>query len=210
MIRVLPLLPGCHDDVLQFVCREFVQGSALHRATRVSLDSYVGYMRKPFHVMVAEGVSFVAIDDADEALVGCILACDYLRDAEPDVPIPKEIEPIRALLNALEAPFEAQRSIVHGQVLKVDIAVVTRTMRGKGIYTRMREHVHACGIKGGYASVVGELSSQATQTLCADRFKHPVCSEIAYKDFKFEGRYPFASITSPPSVQFVEGHLPRG
>ena len=159
--------------------------------------------------MVADGLSFVAVDTVAEAFVGCILACDYRKDTQPDVPVPKEVEPISALLNALEVPFEAQRSIEYGQVLKVDIAVVTQAMQGKGVYTRMREHVHACGIEEGYASVVGELSSQATQALCVGRFKHHVHSEIVYRDFEFEGRHPFASITSPPSVQLVEGLFPK-
>jgi len=207
MIRVLPLLPGKNDNVLNFVCREFVQGSVLHRATKVSLENYVEYMRCPFRDMVADGMSFVVVDSIDEKPVGCILACDYLTTTDSDVPAPREVEPISALLKTLEAPFEAQHSIVRGQVLKVDIAVVTKAAQRKGVYTRLRECVHARGIELGYASVVGELTSQATQTLCVDGFKHQVRNEIAYKDFVFEERYPFSSITSPDSVQLVEGLL---
>nr|MBX2838286.1 hypothetical protein [Gammaproteobacteria bacterium] len=59
----------------------------------------------------------------------------------------------------------------------------------------------------GFRSVVGELSSSATQHLCINKFGHTVQAEIAYESFMYEGENPFSKIKEPPSIILAEGDL---
>lgn len=206
LFQVRPIERFDYDAVLDYLCREFLVGSVLHRSHGVTREAYVNYMREPFCAMVDEGFSVVALDQQSR-LRGCLLASDYALHTVQGAPAPEPFRPVNALLNALEALFEYDRSIGPGQVLKVDMAVVSPSARRQGIYQKLRQYVHSLGAESAYSSIVGELTSKATQTLCIQKFGHELRCEIDYASFEFEGGYPFASIESPKSVQLVEGDL---
>lgn len=199
-------------ELVSFVCAEFLAGSVLHRALDISLPEYSHYMAEPICALLQQENSFVAIDEADQTVAGCILAGDF-RPTETDQqvhdkPVPEFARPINALLNSLEQQYESQRPLNSTQAtLLVDIAVVAPRARGQGLYTRLREAVHKRALQRGYTSVVGELSSVATQHLCVEKLGHRVICEIPYRSFEFDGQYPFASIKEPASIQLVEGAL---
>ena len=56
----------------------------------------------------------------------------------------------------------------------------------------------------GFNTVIGELSSAATQHVCVNSLGQTVMAEIEYASFEFAGGYPFAEIVKPPSIQLVE------
>lgn len=207
MYSISRLKKSKYDEALLFVCREFVVESVLHRQTGVLLHDYLDYMRSPFAALVEEGLSFVATDVATGQIKGCLLAGDFLRFTSPNEVYADEIKPITALIAKLEDCYRAKRQIAPGTVLLVDIAVVAMSARRHGVYTRLREAVHAAGAAKGFEQVVGELTSTPTQNMCVNKLGHRVICEIAYGSFQYEGRYPFESITEPGSIQLVEGSL---
>lgn len=93
-------------------------------------------------------------------------------------------------------------------VVLVDVAVVSAQARNRGVYTQLRQAIHQRAKELGYRYVVGQLSSEATQALCTIRLGHEVVSEIAYETYLFEGRFPFADVKRPRTIQMVQHDLP--
>jgi len=94
-----------------------------------------------------------------------------------------------------------------GEYMLVDMAVVTPSARGQGIYRKLREAIHGVGRAAGFLTVVGELSSAATQHLCINVFNHKVCAEISYSSYDYKGSTPFSNIESPETIVLAEGRL---
>lgn len=235
MYRIVPLTKQTAEPALEFVCQEFLHSSVLHRISGVSYQDYLDYMRSPFTSMISEGLSFIAVGvDSDSAvadsnesdsamvdalelksLLGCIAAGDYWPDknesekgaAVSHVEIPDGLHAMSALFKELKTRYESKRTAAAGTVLKVDLAVVSAEARGKGIYSALRRCVHKVGREHGFSTVVGELSSLATQRFCVNTLGHTIVDEIDYDAFQYKGHYPFRSITSPKSIQIVEGKL---
>jgi hypothetical protein len=207
MYSVLPLEPGRYREALAFVCREFVAGSVLHRATSIAADDYLGYLGGSFYTTADECLSFIAIEATTGNIVGCLLAGDFCASSAPGKITPPSLQPIRALLEELEAKYQRRTTVLAGSSLLVDIAVVSSNVRRQGLYARLRQAAHTLGALRGFTIVIGELSSAATQGLCVNKLGHRVACEIEYRSFAFEGRYPFRCIDSPKSIQLVEGLL---
>jgi len=195
------------QEAFSLACEVFVEASAPHTAMKVSIEEYRNYMRLPFEAMRGQGLSLIAKDTSNDKLVGCIVACDYTTLGQNSAIIPDSLKPVNALLSSLEETYRKNRQPHPGQYMLVDMAVVTPTARGQGIYRKLREAVHRVGREAGYSYVVGELSSTATQQLCINRFNHKVCAEIEFSSFKYQDQKPFSTITSPKCIVLVEGKL---
>lgn len=207
MYSIEPLQISRFDEALDFVCREFTANSVLHKNSGVSLTEYTDYLRKPFIEMAGRGLSFLAVDQSTSDIAGCLVAGDFSENYSSNAPIPTEIKAINALIKELESDYLAKRTIRAGTTLFVDIAVVTKAARGQGNYFNLRQAVHNVGIANGFERVVGELSSTAAQRMCVEKLGHRVISQINYKSFEYEGRFPFADVDEPEGIQLAEGNL---
>lgn len=206
-VAISRLTPDACEAAFSLACQVFVDGSVLHQALGIPLDEYRAYFRGPFTTLLAHDLSLVAVDERDGTVLGCLLARDYAEPAPGDAPVPEKLEPLAALLHALEQRYRAIRSIAPGRCMLVDMAIVSPHAAGRGIYRRLRESAHRLGREAGFEQVVGELSSAATQHVCVNGFGHRVRAEIAYASFEHRGRRPFAAIREPVSIQLVEGDL---
>jgi len=195
------------QEALALSCEVFVEASALHSAIDISVKEYRQYMDAPFRAMVCQGLSLVAVDTKTGKLVGCLVACDYLTQGQKSTMVPDKLKPVNALLSSLDDTYRKIRQLQTGQCMLVDMAVVTPTERGLGIYSRLRETAHKTGQDAGFSLVVGELSSAATQHLCVNHYKHRIYAEIEYSTFKYMGKTPFSSIKTPRSILLAEGAL---
>ena len=191
----------------ELVCEVFVEGSVLHKAVGVSLDEYREYLSGSFQIMLQQGLSLVATDRLNGEVVGCLVACDYTTPVQALTEMPECVKPVSALLQRLDTLYRQQRQITPGDTLLVDMAVVGKGVRGRGLYRKLREVVHHHGYSAGFRRVAGELSSAATQHVCVTEFGHKVCVEIDYEAFEFSGHRPFSVIRDPRSIQLVEGEL---
>lgn len=194
-------------EAVDFTCAAFVRGSVLHRALDIPVADYITYSKPSLYLVLEEGLSFVAIDVKTDSIIASILAGDYHSALAPNVDRPDFMRPIDALLDQLRHSYIADRVITKGTALLVDMAVVSAAARGLGIYSNLRQAVHAQGRDMGYEIVLGELSSAYTQSYCVGTLGHTVVNQIAYSEFEYDGTIPFLSIDNPPCIQLVEGML---
>lgn len=206
-VEITPLTKEVSRESFFLVCEVFATDSVLHSAVGISIEDYRRYLQASFKKMWKQGLSLVAIDRTNDELVGCLVACDYTAQGESNAQVPPELHAVNALLRKLENIYRLNRQLVPGKYMLIDMAIVKPTVRGSGVYRKLRESAHQVGREAGFSLVVGELSSSATQHLCINRFGHKVCAEIEYASFQYMDETPFAKIKDPKSIVFVEGEL---
>jgi hypothetical protein len=212
MYTIRPLTSARVAEALQFVCKEFVTESVVHRALSIEYGPYLEYMDEPFTAMAADGLSFVAVEDNSDTLVGCLLAGDFNKTYPNTTAVPDALAPVKGLLSALEKAYRTDQQGVErtarlGDILLVDIATVATRARQQGLYRQLRLAAQSAAKTKGFNRVIGELSSMPTQRFCIEKLGHRVVSEVHYASFRFNGVYPFAAIEQPPSIQLVEGAI---
>ncbi len=211
-ISIRPLVndedSGVFQAAFDVLCDVFVESSAVHVALGVQAGPYRKYFAPHFQSMVAQGLSYVAVDDRTDEVVGVIVGCDFIQDADHSSE-PGWITPLYELLDDLSARYHDTLEVGQGEIILVDMAAVIPGYEGRGIYRQLRLQLHERAREVGFTRVVGELSSAATQAVCTREFGHRVVSEIAFADFVYQGTRPFAAITEPPTIQLVEGRLNR-
>jgi hypothetical protein len=203
-IKIVTLDQENSDAAFNLVCEEFANGSVLHKALGVTPETYREFLRDQFFLVIEQGLSLIAIDTANETILGCLVACDFLGHESPASQIPTCFKSMSALLNQLEGEYLKKHRLTKGNCMLVDLAVVSQQANGLGIYRKLRETAHHMATKVGFKYVVGELSSSATQYVCVKRMGHKVIVEIEYASFEYGGKYPFADIKQPASIQLVE------
>ncbi len=194
------------EAAFALVTQVFVSGSTLHRALGIELDAYRAYLRPSFEAMVQESLSVVA-EASDGTLQGCMIAVDFHGPAHEAAQPQPPFAPVSALTSALCAEYLRARTFDPGEVLLVDMAAVPPASAGGGIYQEMRTHVHRLARERGFRSVVGELSSAATQHVVLNRLGHAKVVEIAFDAFRHGDGYPFRMIAQPRSIVLAEGAL---
>lgn len=206
--RIEPLNHSRSDETLLFVAREFSRASTLHQAVGISASEYYEYLRTSWQEYVFSGPvdTFIAVG-ADDSVMGCIVSSQFPTVFSELQTVPVKLQPISALLKALETGYLTRSTVDKPNSLLVDIALVHPDARGRGIYQALRTTVHKHAANAGYTSVYGELSSVQTQKVCVEKFGHTVVAEIRFDEFEFQGDKPFLSISSTPSIQLVEGKL---
>ncbi|MEO0370643.1 MAG: hypothetical protein AAF231_04220 [Pseudomonadota bacterium] len=183
----------------------FATSSSLHTALGVDLETYRTALRPSFENMVAENLSLAALS-AQGKLLGCLIATD-MHATESDTQPTGPYAAISALTQKLGQIYRAHRRFGPGEVLLVDMALTHPDARGLGLYRHLREDIASIARDAGFHSVVGELSSPATQHVVMTEMGHRKIAEIAFREFAWNGTRPFSAITSPPSVILAEGTL---
>ena len=78
-IKIIALDQENAKAAFDLVCEEFANGSVLHKALAVTPESYRDYLRDQFFQVIDQGLSLVAIDKANENILGNNPTC--LRQA---------------------------------------------------------------------------------------------------------------------------------
>ena len=206
-IKYVLLRPDHIEQAFSLACRRFVQGSVIHQALGISVDEYRGYIRTPFISMCNQNLSLVAINIESKQVLGCIIAGDYSKPFLNNSALPEKFKPLNAMLAELDSHYRPGETVLPGEIIIVDMAVVSLEALNQGIYIKLRQALHHLAYQAGFKKVISELSSAATQHVCVNKFSQRICHEIVYSQFVYRGQKPFATITDPPSIQLVEGDL---
>jgi len=91
----------------------------------------------------------------------------------------------------------------------VDMAAVSETMMGKGLYKTLRKAAQIRALQSGFTRIVGELSSAATQHVVLNQLGHRQIAEVIFNSFEFENQRPFHRIKEPRSIILAEGELEK-
>ena len=204
-IQFHPLTPTHQQAAFDLVTEVFVNASTLHKALNISLEEYRPYLKASYEDMASSGLSVVAIDTNTEKVIGCLIGCDFYDHIKnKSIALPK-FAPLSALSTALCQSFIEQRRPKLGEIAYLDMAAIAPAYLGQGIYQEMRRFAHANAKKLGFQSVIGELSSAATQHFVLKKLGHIKRAEVSFEHFEDNGTKPFQSIKEPKSIILAEG-----
>lgn len=206
-IQFQPLTTPKQRAAFDLVTEAFVNASTLHKALNIGLEEYRPYLQVSFDQMASSGLSVVAIDTKTNEVIGCLIACDFYHQIHAESTAPKKFAPLSALSKALCHSFIKQRAPKAGEIAFLDMAAIAPAYLGQGIYQEMRRFAHANAKKLGYQSVIGELSSAATQHFVLKKLGHTKQAEVLFEHFDNNGTKPFQSIQEPKSIILAEGKL---
>ena len=210
--QIRPLTEKDLESAFTLASDVFVRASTLHRALGAGLDEYRRYLRPSFENMITEGLSVGAFEQANNRIIGCLIATDFSRQAmsgerSGDTAAKGKFAPLSALTRALSRPYCTGRTIPEGEVVLADMGAVSTKALGTGVYQTLRKALARHARKHGFSKIIGELSSRATQHVVIGKSGHRVVGEIRFSDFAYEGKTPFARITDPESIILAEGLL---
>ena len=206
-IEIHPLTPISQQAAFDLVSEVFVNASTLHKALNINLEEYRPYLQASFDEMASSGLSVAAIDTKTNDVIGCLIACDFYRHIHAKSTAAEKFAPLSALSKALCHSFIKQRSPKAGNIALLDMAAIAPAYLGQGIYQEMRKFVHMTAKKLGFQSVIGELSSAATQHFVLNKLGHIKRAEVSFEHFDNNGTKPFQSIQEPKSIILAEGEL---
>lgn len=156
-------------------------------------------------VALSEGLSVCAHADGD--VVGVALATrftteppDEIVDASPNYP------PIGAIIAELEADYEAANAGALDACLHLHMLAVSAPVRGRGIAKALVELCAANGAAAGFANMVADATSPASQGVFA-RCGFTEIVRVDYAGFAFEGRRVFAPVADAGGITLVEKRL---
>ena len=203
-IIVKPLQTQHLDDTLVLLAEVFCSQSSLHVAAGIQAPIYRGYLRDMVRCMFSQQLSVGAFEARTDTLVGCLIACDYTVQASYVGTLPQNFRAKAALVKQLEVAYQNHRDVSIGECVLVDMAAVSSSATGLGVYQRLRDAIATRARAAGFRWIVGELSSSSTQYVCIDKLAQTIVTRIFYKDFIYEGDRPFASIIDPEAIVLVE------
>jgi GNAT superfamily N-acetyltransferase len=191
----------------ELASRVFATGSTLHLALGIELETYRAYLWPSFQAMLAEGLSVGAFDPDTGALLGCLIVTAFeaaLPDAEQTDP---RFAALSALTAELVARYQRARPLENGAAVLVDMGAVTPEARRRGVYAALRSAVTQHCAQRGYRTILGELSSRATQHVVLGQLGHRAVAQVPFATFQHNGTRPFAAITDPKALIMSEGDL---
>ena len=202
-----PLTPSDHKAAFDLVTEVFVSASTLHKALHINLEEYRPYLKASYHEMASSGLSVVAIDEETDDVAGCLIGYDFHDHIKSKSNAPEKFAPLSALSNALCSSFIKEHSPSPRDIAYLDMAAIAPAYLGQGIYQNMRTFAHTKAKELGFKSVLGELSSAATQHFVLNKMGHTKQAEIWFEQFDHNGTKPFQSIKEPKSIILAQGQL---
>ncbi len=187
------------------IAETFSRDEPLAVAAGQTAGEFVAMLDIFIPVALPENLSVCAIDDGD--VVGVALATRFttvpppeIADATPHYP------PIGAIIEALEAGYEATNADTLQTCLHLHMLAVSQEARGRGIAGTLVDLCAANGSASGFATMVADATNPASQRVFA-RCGFAEIARIDYNSFTFEGSRTFASAADAGGIALVEKRL---
>ncbi len=191
--------------------QQFAHSEPLAKHLGLSATDLIPAMEAMIEATVSSELQFVAIDDDEDEVVGCLFGKDLLEDF-PDTlahAVPA-LAPVFALMDEVSESYRAanaqqpKRTVAEGLVL-----AVRSDMRRHGVAMGFLPFGFRHWVRLGYQRGCLTLTSRATQQMCVEKLGMPILKQIKCEEFVFEGRKPFAGITSLDTVMLVGSLDPK-
>ncbi|MEM7258402.1 MAG: hypothetical protein AAF404_13575 [Pseudomonadota bacterium] len=195
-------------DTKKLLCSEFCPNSVLHQAAGITEREFANTLTDNWAAIIDECPvpPLVAVDKDTDQVLGCLLPAPFPTDFGNIDTLPAGRKKIARLLQALENQY-LQTNHKLQKALMVDIASVSRTAGGHGIYQQLRQDIQSIAANAGYTHIVGALSSAITQRVCVEKMQQKIVAEIIYQHYRDNGEAPFFSISHTRSIQLVVSNL---
>jgi hypothetical protein len=201
--HVCAVTPKNSGEALRLIGEHFLSGSPLHQAVGMTKQEFKQYMPAQWKAALDNPLpALVAMNRTSQQIVGCLLPAPFPSSFDDIEALPDKRRTIALLLQQLENRYLPSHPVAE-KSLMIDIAVVSESVSGQGIYQQMRRTFECLAVAHGYTRLFGALSSAATQRVCVGKWGHRVVAEVRYDEFTTGCETPFSVITDPASIQLA-------
>jgi hypothetical protein len=179
------------DGCAEFISHHFVQDEPTTKHLGISFDEFLPFSRAICAHAVAEDLSVLAFDGAEE-LVGAVVGFDYARTM-PSLPtLSDNWMPVLALLHELDQEVAAELSSVRTHYLPL-MAIATKH-RSQAFFKELMAELAAKSAAQGFRCLYSQETSEYRFRLASFPGKVHELSRTRYEAFVFAGQAPFKGL----------------
>jgi ribosomal protein S18 acetylase RimI-like enzyme len=181
------------DELTLLIADTFAREDPLALATGLTAGEIEAYIRAVLRSPEVPALTMIARDPTSGDMAGALLAEDASNPPPEASLLSARLDPLYALFGTLASRLPAPIVPVAGQDLHLLMLAVSRRFAGRGTGQRL---VAACMVNGGdhgFRTAVTEATGPVSQHVFG-KLGFETEAEVAYADFRHDGRAPFASI----------------
>ncbi|MDJ0842560.1 MAG: hypothetical protein QNK37_39035 [Acidobacteriota bacterium] len=192
------------------VSHSFIQNEPMAAHLGITIDEFLHFAGAFYPTLIEPGLSFVAVDEEIDQVVGVRISEDFYDELEesPEIPgLSPKFFPLFTLLEELGAEYKKTHNWQHGKYIHMFMIAVEDGYQGRGIAPNMNKMFfrHVKGL--GFTHAITEPTGLISQHILKNKFGFKVLHEIKYADFVFDGEKPFADLLEHPSAMLMEKDL---
>ena len=198
------------EGAITCVSHSFIQNEPMATHLGITVDEFLHFATAFYPTLIEPGLSFVAVDEEKDVVVGVRISEDFYREIEesPEIPgLSPKFFPLFTLLGELGASFKKTHEWQPNHYVHMLMVAVEDGYQGRGIAPNMNKmffrHVKAQG----FTHAITEPTGLISQHILQNKFGFKALHEIKYVDFVFEGTRPFADLSEHPSAMLMEKDL---
>ena len=158
--------------------------------------------------LVADGLSWVALDEKSGRVVGVRISEDYEVSRTPsfDTLNPK-FKPIFSLLSDLGSGFQKNQSDLNARYVHMFMVAVRDEFLERGIAPTMNRCFFRNVHQRGYTHAVTEPTGSISQHILRDKFGFKVLHQIPYRQWTYKGNPVFSGLREHSHAMLMEREI---
>ncbi|MCJ8271637.1 MAG: hypothetical protein MJK04_19835, partial [Psychrosphaera sp.] len=169
------------------------------RALGLNHEQVLPDFSKVVEKLQQEDLSFVAIDQASCAIVGVVVNKDYTVAPVAEDLMFSAAKPIFTLVDELDVLATELADVKPKEVFHLYILAVQSDTAGQSVGQQLVTKSFNLAIDLGYKKIATEATGPISQHIAGQKFGAREVAKINYRDFEFEGKKVFATITEVES-----------
>jgi len=200
---IYKLLSGDYlNEAVDCLTDEFTLHEPIVKSLGITSEMFKPYVWEVCIKAIREKLSFVAIDEDTDELLGCAIVEDFgLHSEAKELMLSRcpEIEPRVLLVETLASKFREKNRVKEGKYIRLFMIAVISKTKGIGIATILNELIFRHSKYLGYEKVIAEPTGKISQNILLNKYHFEKIDSIKYKDFIYNGKKPLEKIKIPES-----------
>lgn len=191
------------------VSEAFTSNEPMSRHLGITVSDFATFAQAYYSELIDEGLSLVAVDEQQNRVIGVRMSEDYCKQDEDIyiVGLSPRFFPLFALLESLSMEFKKIRRVEPGKYAHMFMVAVAQGYNGRGIAPNMYRLFLKLVMEKGFTHAVTEPTGVISQHILINKFGFRELFRINYRDFEFEGTYPFSDLKGHECAMLLEKEL---
>lgn len=197
------------DGAVRCVSTVFTAEEPMSRHLGISPADFAVFARGYYQHLIPQQLSLVAVDEDRDQVIGVRISEDYAKIEEGLVieGLTPKFNPLFALLDQLADYFRARREVVPGKYAHMFMVAVAEGYTRRGIAPSMYRYFLEIVQSRGFSHAVTEPTGVISQHILLHKFGFRELFRIDYRDFVFDGSYPFSGLRGHQCAMLLEKPL---
>ena len=198
-----PLQPQHREGVLDTISTAFANDDPLARSQRIDAPMFRILIDDLFSGFLSCEMSYVARDPSNARIAAVVLADRFDSSDEGS-------DAIAAIIDEARRQYLTQREVSYHGIAHIHFIASAREYRQQGLVQKVVEACLQQARELQFERVIVEASGIASKTMLEKYFGFACRVVVTYEGFRWQGGYPFTSITAQQGLSLLELDLTMG